>query len=171
MRIWLKTSVNSFLFPWIAGSARVAFSAEYRGLMWDAATASEACLVGIQRERHNLLGSKVMWEGGEKKGVFEAWVNEVLSPVWGEEERMSVRLPVRQTDIPADGSFDSQDKCFITAGSTCTTCTYRGANLWIQSSHSSCSREQKQTWNVALRTKQESCDGIVVFSEASYRSG
>lgn len=35
---------------------------------------------------------------------------------------MSERLPVRQTDIPADGSFDSKDKCFITAGSTCTTC-------------------------------------------------
>lgn len=70
MRIWLKTSVNSFLFPWIAGSARVAFSAEYRGLMWDAATASKACLVGIQRERHNLLGSKVMWEGGKKRCLW-----------------------------------------------------------------------------------------------------
>lgn len=111
MRIWLKTSVNSFLFPWIDGSARVAFLAEYLRLMWDATMASEACLVGIQRKRHDLLGSKVMREGG-KKGVFEAWVNEVLSPVWGEEERMSKRLPVRQTVIPADGSFDSKDKYF-----------------------------------------------------------
>lgn len=71
---------------------------------------------------------------GGKKGVFEAWVNEVLSPIWGEEERMSERLPMRQTDIPADGSFDSTDKCFITAGSTCSPRTLRGANQWIQSS-------------------------------------
>lgn len=70
MRIWLKTSVNSSLFPWIAGSAWVASSAEYCRLMWDAAMASEGCLVGIQRERRDLQGSKVMWEGGEKRCLW-----------------------------------------------------------------------------------------------------
>lgn len=33
----------------------------------------------------------------------------------GAEERMSERMPVMQTDIPADGSFHSKDKCYITA--------------------------------------------------------
>lgn len=70
MRIWLKTSVNSILLLWIAGSARVVVSAEYRRLMRGAAMASEACLVGIQRERHDLLGSKVMWEGGRKRCLW-----------------------------------------------------------------------------------------------------
>ena len=35
--------------------------------------------------------------------------------IWGVEERMSERMPVIQTDIPADGSFHSKDKCHITA--------------------------------------------------------
>lgn len=70
MRSWLKTSVNSSPFPWIAGNAWVAFSSEYRRFMWDATMASEGCLVGIQRERRDLLGSKVMWEGGKKRCLW-----------------------------------------------------------------------------------------------------
>lgn len=52
----------------------------------------------------------------------------MLSPVWGEEkrERMSERLPVRQRDLPADGSFDSKDKCFITAALTPTAVQISG---------------------------------------------
>lgn len=31
---------------------------------------------------------------------------------------MSERMPVMQTDIPADGSFHSKDKCYITAAAS-----------------------------------------------------
>lgn len=88
--------------------------------------AIKACLVGFKEK------DATSWEAksyGREKGVFEARVNEVLSPVWGEEERMSERLPTCE----ADGSFDSKDKCFITAGSTCGSRTLPGANQPIQS--------------------------------------
>lgn len=117
MRIWLKTSVNSILLLWIAGSARVTVSAEYRRLMWGAAMASEACLVGIQRERHDLLGSKVMWEGGRKRCLWS------LSK-WGAFAGLGRGENEWEASCEADRHtcrFDSKDKCSITAGSTCTT--------------------------------------------------
>lgn len=56
---------------------------------------------------------------GEKLGIaFEARVNEALWLIWGVEERMSERMPVMETDIPADGSFYSKDKCHITAAAS-----------------------------------------------------
>lgn len=55
---------------------------------------------------------------GRKGSVFEARVNEVLLLIWRVEERMSERTPVMQTDIPADRSFHSKDKCYITAAAS-----------------------------------------------------
>lgn len=71
---------------------------------------------------------------GRKGCVFEAWVNEALLLIWGVEERMSERMPVMQTDIPADGSFHSKDKCYITAAvfASNNSCRLRrGGMKWI----------------------------------------
>lgn len=98
--------------------------------------AIKACLVEIQRERHH-----PPWEAksyGRKGGVFEAWVNEALLLIWGAEERMSEWMPVMQTDIPADGSFHSKDKCYITAGASTfnNSCRLRGGAMkWIVQQH------------------------------------
>lgn len=152
MRIWKETSLNSFPFSIIAVTTCVAVSPEYVEsckTLW-----CHQSLFGWDSKGKTRPPGKQSRMGGGKKGVFEAWVNEVLSPIWGEEERMSERLPVRQTVIPADGSFDSKDKCLTTAGSTCSTHTHRGADLWIQSTH---------TRNVTLRIKWESCNSNVVL--------
>lgn len=109
MRIWKETSLNSFLFSIIAVTTCVAVSPEYVEsckTLW-----CHQSLFGWDSKGKTRPPGKQSRMGGGKKGVFEAWVNEVLSPIWGEEERMSERLPVRQTVIPADRSFDSKDKC------------------------------------------------------------
>lgn len=55
---------------------------------------------------------------GEKGDVFEAGVNEALLLIWGAEERMTEWMTVMQADTPADGSFHSKDKCYITLGAS-----------------------------------------------------
>lgn len=68
------------------------------------------------------------WEAksyGRKGSVFEASVNEALLLIWGADERMSEWMPVMQTDTPADGSFHSKDKCYITAGASTSNNSYR----------------------------------------------
>lgn len=75
------------------------------------------------------------WEAksyGRKGSVFEAWVNEALLLIWGVEERMSERMPVMQTFTPADGSFHSKDKCYITAAASTSNNSRRlwGGEVW-----------------------------------------
>lgn len=55
---------------------------------------------------------------GEKGDVFDAGANEALLLIWGAEERMTEWMTVMQADIPADGSFHSKDKCYITPGAS-----------------------------------------------------
>lgn len=55
---------------------------------------------------------------GEIGDVFDAGVNEALLLIWGAEERMTEWMTVMQADIPADGSFRSKDKCYITPGAS-----------------------------------------------------
>lgn len=63
---------------------------------------------------------------GEKLGsVFEASVNETHLLIWGMGEKMSERMPVMQADIPADGSFHSEDKCHFTAAASVSNNSHR----------------------------------------------
>lgn len=72
------------------------------------------CLVGIQRDRPTPPGKQS--HVGEKLGsAFEVRVNEVLLLVLGGGGWMSERMPVMQTDIPADGSFYSEYASQITS--------------------------------------------------------
>lgn len=107
---------------------------------------------------------------GEKASVFEAWVNEALLLIWGAEERMSEWMPVMLTDTPADGSFHSKDKCYITAGASKSnnSCRLRWeAMKWIVK-HSTCLRTVLFWWSSGNTEKGAWND---VWSSAKIKQG
>lgn len=136
---WCQVSVLSHFISWLVPQSMHIFHSWIKLTHVRQKDAIKACLVGIQRERQ--LPPPPPREAksyGRKGGVFEAWVNEALLLIWGAEERMSEWVPVMQTDIPADGSFHSKDKCYITAGASTSnnSCRLRWeAMKWIVQQH------------------------------------